>query len=141
MKCGYPFSMAREQTTVGAETINQRIAVLRHTLHLTQKEFSGKIFISGSFQASVELGKKKVNDRLIRLIVTTYGVCEEWLKTGEGEIFEKNVTPDYKISEAVETFKQLSPFFQDFILDQIRKLLNYEKSREQPKGRGHRNGE
>jgi hypothetical protein len=79
------------------------------------------------------LGKKKVNDRLIRLIVTTYGISEEWLRTGEGEMFEKDITPNYKVSEAVETFKQLNPFFQDFILEQIRKLLSYERTLEQPR--------
>jgi transcriptional regulator with XRE-family HTH domain len=122
--------MSLEQPPARAKTINQRIAMLRRTLKMTQKEFSGKIFISGSFQASIELGKKKVNDRLVRLIVTTYGVCEKWLRTGEGEIFEKDVTPDYKVSQAVETFKQLGPFFQDFILEQIRKWLSYEQSEE-----------
>jgi transcriptional regulator with XRE-family HTH domain len=128
--------MAREQTATRAATINQRIAVLRHTLKLTQKEFSRRILISGSFQASVELGKKKVNDRLIRLIVTSYGVSEKWLRAGEGELFEKDVTPDYKVSEAVETFKRLSPFFQDFILEQIRRLLSYEESLgQQPKSK------
>jgi transcriptional regulator with XRE-family HTH domain len=109
-------------------TVNQRIAALRHILKLTQNEFSRRICISGSFQASIELGKKKVNDRLIRLIVVTYGVSEGWLKNGEGEIFEKDMAPNYKVSEAVETFKQLSPFFQDFILEQIRKLLSYQKN-------------
>jgi transcriptional regulator with XRE-family HTH domain len=119
--------MPQEQI-VGVVTINQRIAALRHILKLTQNEFSRKICISGSFQASIELGKKKVNDRLIRLIVITYGVSEKWLRTGEGEIFEKDTSRNYKISEAVEIFKQLSPFFQDFVLEQIHKLLSYEKN-------------
>jgi transcriptional regulator with XRE-family HTH domain len=119
------------EQAAGLKTINQRIAALRHTLKLTQNEFAGKICISGSFQASIELGKKKVNDRLIRLIVTTYGVSEKWLRTGEGEIFEKDITPNYKVTEAVEIFKQLSPFFQDFVLEQIRKLLSYETALKQ----------
>jgi transcriptional regulator with XRE-family HTH domain len=124
--------MSQEQV-VEAMTVNQRIAALRHILKLTQNEFSGKICISGSFQASIELGKKKVNDRLIRLIVVTYGVSEKWLRTGEGEIFEGDITPNYKVSEAVEIFKQLSPFFQDFVLEQIHKLLSYEKTQGQPR--------
>jgi len=37
-------------------------------------------------------------------------------------------TPDYKIAETVEIFKQLNPFFQDFILQQLHKLLEYEKT-------------
>jgi hypothetical protein len=54
-------------------------------------------------------------------------VNEIWLRTGEGEMFEKDVTPDYKIAETVNVFKQLNPFFQDFVLEQMNKLLEYEK--------------
>jgi hypothetical protein len=54
-------------------------------------------------------------------------VNEVWLRAGEGEMFEKNAIPDHKIVETVEVFKQLNPFFQDFILDQLYKLLEYEK--------------
>jgi predicted HAD superfamily phosphohydrolase len=43
-------------------------------------------------------------------------------------MFQRDVTPDYKITEAEELFKKLNPFFQDFILDQLRKLLEYETS-------------
>lgn len=75
-----------------------------------------------------ELGAKKALDRHVKLIVTAFGVNEAWLRTGEGEMFEKDVTPDYKIAETVEIFKQLNPFFQDFILDQLHKLLEYEKT-------------
>ncbi|GHT95880.1 hypothetical protein FACS1894141_5270 [Spirochaetia bacterium] len=108
------------------DSINQRIATLRHTLNLTQAEFAKKILISNSFMAALELGLRTVNDRLIRLIKTTFGVNEAWLRTGAGEMFQKDVTPDYKITEAEEIFKKLNPFFQDFILDQLRKLLEYE---------------
>jgi hypothetical protein len=56
----------------------------------------------------------------------SFGVNEGWLRTGEGEIFRKDMTPDYKMDEVEEIFKKLTPFFQDFILDQLRKLLEYE---------------
>ena len=109
-------------------SINQRIVMLRHNLKMTQKNFAEKIYISTSFQASIEIEKKKVLDRHIKLIVSAYGVSEAWLRTGEGEMFEKDITPDYKIAETVEIFKQLNPFFQDFILSQLHKLLEYEKN-------------
>ena len=108
--------------------INQRIKILRKRMNLTQKEFAQKICVSTSFQTLTELEQKKVLPRHIKLIVTAFGVNEEWLRTGEGEMFEKDVTPDYKIAETIEVFKQLNPFFQDFILEQMNKLLEYEKS-------------
>jgi transcriptional regulator with XRE-family HTH domain len=109
-------------------SINQRIVLLRHNLKLTQKDFAQKICISTSFQASIEIEQRKVMDRHIKLIVSAFGVNEAWLRTGEGEMFEKDITPDYKIAETVEIFKQLNPFFQDFIMEQLNKLLEYEKA-------------
>ncbi|GHT57516.1 hypothetical protein FACS1894109_09860 [Spirochaetia bacterium] len=118
--------MQTQRISPEEDSINQRIATLRHTLNLTQAEFAQKILISNSFMAALELGLRKVNDRLIKLINTTFGVNEGWLRTGEGEIFRKDMTPDYKMDEVEEIFKKLNPFFQDFILDQLRKLLEYE---------------
>jgi transcriptional regulator with XRE-family HTH domain len=105
---------------------NKRIVTLRHALKLTQIEFAQKVLISNGFMAQLELGQRKVNDRLIKLINTTFGVNEGWLRTGEGEMFRKDMTPDYKMDEVEAIFKRLNPFFQDFILDQLRKLLEYE---------------
>jgi len=108
-------------------SINQRIVLLRHSLKMTQKDFAQKVFLSTSFLASIETDQKKVLDRHIKLIVTAFGVNEAWLRTGEGEMYEKDVTPDYKITDTVKIFKQLNPYFQDFILEQMQKLLEYEK--------------
>jgi transcriptional regulator with XRE-family HTH domain len=121
-------------------SINQRIVLLRHNLKMTQKEFAQKICISTSFQASIEIEQKKVLDRHIKLIVSAFGVNEAWLRTGEGEMFEKDITPDYKITETVEIFKQLNPFFQDFILEQLHKLLEYEKTAKEDARKRHTAG-
>ena len=118
----------KDQNSAKKTNVNQRIKILRKSLNLTQKEFAKKICVSTSFQTLTELGQKKVLDRHIKLIVSAFGVNEAWLRTGEGEMFEKDVIPDYKITETVEIFKQLNPFFQDFILQQLHKLLEYEKT-------------
>jgi len=123
----------KSQITGKKANINQRIKILRKSLNLTQKEFAKKICVSTSFQTLLELEQKKVLDRHIKLIVSAFGVNEVWLRTGEGEMFEKDVTPDYKIAETIEIFKQLNPFFQDFILEQLHKLLEYETIKKEPK--------
>ncbi|MDR0455684.1 MAG: helix-turn-helix domain-containing protein [Treponema sp.] len=109
-------------------TINQRVKMLRKCLNLTQKEFAQKICVSTSFQTLIELEQKKILDRHIKLIVSAFGANEAWLRGGEGEMYEKDITPDYKITETVEIFRQLNPFFQDFILEQMHKLLKYEET-------------
>jgi transcriptional regulator with XRE-family HTH domain len=117
---------AKKMPPCRASAIGGRIALLRHSLNLTQVEFAEKILISNGMIASIELGKRKINERLLRLIKITFGANENWLRGGEGPMFQKDVPPDYKISEALEIFKKLSPFFQDMILEQLRKLLEYE---------------
>ncbi|MCL2210979.1 MAG: helix-turn-helix domain-containing protein [Treponema sp.] len=117
----------KKSASVKNTTINQRVRILRKSINLTQKEFAQRIYVSTSFQTLTELGKKRVLDRHIKLIVTAFGVNESWLRTGEGEMFEKDVTPDYKITDTVKIFKQLAPFFQDLIIDLMQKLLEYEK--------------
>jgi transcriptional regulator with XRE-family HTH domain len=119
---------AKEAPVREASTIGHRVVLLRHSLKLTQVEFAKKILISNGMIASIELGKRKVNERLLRLINITFGVTENWLRTGEGPMLQKDMPPDYKISEVLEIFKKLSPFFQDMVLEQLRRLLEYESS-------------
>jgi transcriptional regulator with XRE-family HTH domain len=127
----------KNQVSVKNTNINQRIKILRKSLNLTQKDFAKKIYVSTSFQTLLELEQKKVLDRHIKLIVSAFGANEAWLRTGEGEMFEKDITPDYKITETVEIFKQLNPFFQDFIMEQLHKLLEYEKSTKEDAKKRH----
>ncbi|MDR1142905.1 MAG: helix-turn-helix domain-containing protein [Spirochaetaceae bacterium] len=119
---------AKKASLTGDSVMGQRIVLLRHALKLTQVEFSKKIMISNGMIAAIELGKRKVNDRLLRLIKITFGANEHWLRTGEGPMLEQDRTPDYKISEALEAFQKLSPPLQDLVLEHLYKLLEYEQS-------------
>jgi transcriptional regulator with XRE-family HTH domain len=104
-------------------TINKRIVELRHALKLSQPVFAEKICISKSYIAHIELGKP-INERIIRLICTTFSVNPVWLKTGEGHMFYD--TPGEKIEEIVSIFRRLNPFFQDYFLNQLRQIYEYE---------------
>jgi hypothetical protein len=42
-------------------------------------------------------------------------------------MLEGEKTPDYKISETLETFEKLSPPLQDLVLEHMRRLLAYEE--------------
>jgi transcriptional regulator with XRE-family HTH domain len=108
--------------------INERIVELRHALHMTQPVFAERICISKGYIASIELGNKKVNERIIRLISTGFGVNERWLKTGEGPMFDED--QDHKIEEILQIFKKLDPFFQDLFLHQLRQIYAYVRKKE-----------
>jgi transcriptional regulator with XRE-family HTH domain len=101
--------------------VSARIREVRKALNLSQKDFAKAICMSGSYLADVENGYRKANDRLVRLISITYGVSEQWLKTGEGEILYK--TPDEKMTRVVNIFNELPVDFQDYALEQLENLL------------------
>jgi len=44
------------------------------------------------------------------------------METGEGEMFEGNPEEADKLEEALSIFKSLRPEFQDYALEQIKKL-------------------
>lgn len=68
--------------------INQRIRFLREHLKLKTRPFSEKIGYSQGTLSQIELGKTKIERRLIVVICSVFHVREEWLMTGVGEIFQ-----------------------------------------------------
>lgn len=67
--------------------MNGRIKELRKVLCLTQQEFSDKLKISRNSIASYETGKSNMGDAVINLICREFNVNENWLRTGEGQMF------------------------------------------------------
>jgi ribosome-binding protein aMBF1 (putative translation factor) len=105
--------------------INQRVMEARHVLALSQAKFAEQIKISKSYIASIEMGNRRVNDRIIKIISMTFGINEVWLKSGEGSIFDN--VEDFKLKQIVAIFKKLDPSFQDYILKQLDMLLELQE--------------
>jgi len=51
-----------------------------------------------------------------------YKVNRHWLETGEGEMFDEHSEVEWKLNEALAIFQSLRPEFQDYALEQIKKL-------------------
>jgi transcriptional regulator with XRE-family HTH domain len=103
-------------------SINQRIKQIRLALKLSQAKFAKDILISNGYIASIELENRKVNDRIVKLICTVYGVSEDWLKTGKGEMFMP--VTNKNLEKVIACFIKLTPMFQDYMLAQIEQLLD-----------------
>jgi transcriptional regulator with XRE-family HTH domain len=107
--------------------VNERIKELRHMMKLSQAKFAAAIHISNGYQAEIELGNSKANDRLIALITAAFNVNEAWLRCGEGTMFTRAATPPVTPAEKLErmtaVFNELYPEFQDYILNQIDQLI------------------
>jgi transcriptional regulator with XRE-family HTH domain len=108
-------------------TICQRIILLRHTEKLTQPVFAEKIAISKGYIATLELGKKPVNDRIIKLICSTFKVNEDWLRSGVEPMYLKG--QETKVEDAMSLFRKLNTFFQDYFISEMQKIYEYEKGR------------
>ncbi len=68
--------------------MNTRLKELRKNLGLTQKEFGEKMGMQQQAIAMIENGRRSLNERQIKAICAVYGANENWIKTGEGEMFE-----------------------------------------------------
>lgn len=69
--------------------MNERLKKLRKTLDLTQQEFADKLGIKRNTVAQYEIGRNEPIDAVILSICREFNVNEEWLRTGEGEMFEQ----------------------------------------------------
>ncbi|MDR1421025.1 MAG: helix-turn-helix transcriptional regulator [Treponema sp.] len=107
--------------TIGDTAINRRIVEARHALNLSQARFAEMIKISKGYMASIEMGIRRVNDRIIKIISMTFGINEIWLKSGRGEMLDG--ADDFKLNQVVSVFKKLDPLFQDYVIKQLAMLL------------------
>lgn len=67
--------------------MNNRLRILRKTaLKMTQREFASKLGLSENFIWQIEKGEREPSDRTISDICNKFGVSEQWLRTGEGQM-------------------------------------------------------
>lgn len=92
--------------------MNERLKELRSILHLTQQEFADKLGIKRSTVATYEVRKGAPSDAAVLLICSTFGVREEWLRSGIGEIFAPE--PESKM-EAFAREHDLNDFERNFL--------------------------
>lgn len=83
--------------------MNERIKKLRKTLDLTQEKFGAAINVKGNTVAQWESGRNAPADPVIRLICDQFRVSEEWLRTGNGEMY----APKNKNSEIADITARL----------------------------------
>jgi len=104
-----------------ADTVRSRIPKIREALGLTQGEFCKGIFVSQTYFSNIENGNRKVNDRIIALICSQYGVTREYLLEGKGEMFSDDLA-DIQLSQLLEIFSKLEKPFKEYIVLQVKQL-------------------
>lgn len=79
--------------------MNTRIKDVRKYQNMNQSEFGNRIGVSRDTVANIEGGRIEIKDVVVKSICREFGVSEEWLRTGDGEMFG-----DRSEKEQIEAF-------------------------------------
>ena len=102
--------------------MNERIKSLRKALGLTQQEFADKLGISRGNIGAYEVGKNAPSDAVISLIVRIFNANENWIRTGEGEMFVPRSVKDeigYFVEDLLDYDGEGNPFY-DMIIEMMK---------------------
>lgn len=101
--------------------MNTRIRQLRKALHLSQKKFAERIGLKQNAISYMEKEGATVTEYNIKAICSQFNVSEQWLRTGNGNIFLEN---ERKQKEFFDIFNELSPYLQDYLIKTAKDLLD-----------------
>ena len=101
---------------------------------LTQSEFARRIGLSQAAFSSIEIGTRSVQERYIISICAEFHVSEQWLRTGEGDMYAdpadqlvRQLADQYHLSgvylHVVRAFLTIPPEFRGEILTLARALV------------------
>ena len=85
-------------------TENERVKEVRKKLELTQEKFGESLGLKRNSVSTIESGINAVSDQVRRAIVREYGIREEWLRDGTGEMF----APKDRDQELAEMFGRVA---------------------------------
>lgn len=111
-------------------TIGERIRQVRKFKDLTQQKFADSLGMKQNTVATYEMGRTNPSDPAIKSICREFGVNEEWLRSGEGEMFAPAPTSaldalaqEQKLTHGeyilIEKLLHLKPEVRQGILDYI----------------------
>ncbi|SEU24103.1 DNA-binding transcriptional regulator, XRE-family HTH domain [Lacrimispora sphenoides] len=99
--------------------MNSRIRELRKALKLSQEEFGSRLGVGKSAISYLESGRSNVTEQMILLICKEFSANEDWLRSGEGEMFEQ-------LTEQQKVLKYTAMLLKDtdsVVVDAIKNLI------------------
>lgn len=115
--------------------MKDRIREVREHFGLSMEKFGSRIGIGKASISLLESGKNSPSVQTITLICREFGVNEQWLRTGEGEMFEQTrasvldrLSTEYDLSReqrsVIEAFLDLDPQERDVILKYVHNVFD-----------------
>lgn len=105
--------------------MNERINELINTLGMKKVEFARRLNVSQPFVSELCSGAKSPSSRTIADICREFDVNEDWLRTGEGDMYIKKLPTD-EVAEYVSELldnDESNPFY-NLIIDMMRTYCN-----------------
>lgn len=102
------------------DNIRTRFREIRTALKMTQEEWSKVLGITRSGVADIEAGRRKVTDKHIKLVclspINGKYVNEDFIRTGEGEMFKKLSRQQEIARVAADLFKSEDTSFKSRLI-------------------------
>lgn len=105
--------------------IGERIEILRKDLSMSRRVFGERLGVSESVIVNIEydrLKRPEQKESLYKLICKEFNVNEEWLRTGEGEMFVSLDRKEQIAQLTVDLFKGEKDSFKERLLLALSKL-------------------
>lgn len=114
--------------------VKDRIEALRIDVGLSQSAFAQRLGMAQNSYSQIKTGKNPVNERLILLVCSQFGVSENWLRTGNGEMYGRStpstldkLAKEYDLDEArmsvIRVWLTLDEQRQRDIIDLCRQIV------------------
>jgi transcriptional regulator with XRE-family HTH domain len=111
--------------------MNTRIKLVRKNAGLTQQAFADKIGVKQNTVALYESGQCGVSDTALKMICREFSVDEQWLRTGEGDMYipvedETAAVVASLLDESSPTYDLILKFARDYqrLDDKSRKVID-----------------
>lgn len=113
--------------------MKERIKKLRKKLDMTQQKFADRLGVKRNTVGQWECGINALTDQVILSICREFSVNEEWLRTGNGEMFVPKsdnildaIAAEYNLDHStrmlIEKFLKLSPEQQESVISYSKKI-------------------
>lgn len=100
--------------------ISERIRELRKDyLHMNQADFAAPLGLRQSTVGNYESGSRSISDASILAICREYGVSEQWLRDGVGEVFVSGSVAPSIISDLTQEY-DLDDFDQALVSEYLK---------------------
>lgn len=93
---------------------------------MTQEEFANRLNLSRNFINQIEVGTKNPSDRTILDICKEFNVNEDWLRTGEGEMFLPMDRETELAKLTVDLFTEESDSFKNRFVSMLARMTDEE---------------